>query len=185
VTYDPREGGPSARRSVAANDIARIYLSAPAARSVFAGVLNPNATGGTVTTDSRGFGRRRGVLGTVGAQGSAIRVDANRPWTDTGITVRQGDRLTFSSSGQIRVTDGTAPEAVATVDGAGALQAHGSYPVASAPAGALIGRIGNSAAFGIGSQTVLTMPASGRLFLGVNDDHFEDNSGAFTVAIGR
>jgi hypothetical protein len=29
------------------------------------------------------------------------------------------------------------------------------------------------------------MPASGVLQLGVNDDHFEDNTGNFTVAIQR
>ena len=99
--------------------------------------------------------------------------------------MRQGDRLTFNSSGQIRVAQGDAPETLATVDGAGSFQGTGRYPVATAPAGALIGRIGNGAAFGIGSQTAITAPATGRLFLGVNDDGFGDNSGAFTVTVGR
>ena len=51
--------------------------------------------------------------------------------------------------------------------------------------GALIGRIGNGAPFGIGNQTNVPMPASGMLFLGVNDNNFDDNSGEFRVEITR
>jgi hypothetical protein len=29
------------------------------------------------------------------------------------------------------------------------------------------------------------MPATGQLFLGINDDHFEDNSGTYTVTLTR
>ena len=61
----------------------------------------------------------------------------------------------------------------------------GNYPVKSAPAGTLIGRVGNSAPFVIGSQTEITTPADGRLFFGVNDDHYADNNGFFSVGIAR
>jgi hypothetical protein len=51
-------------------------------------------------------------------------------------------------------------------------------------AGGLIGRVGDSEPFGIGNQTdPLPMPASGHLFLGVNDDHLADNEGSFRVVI--
>jgi hypothetical protein len=54
------------------------------------------------------------------------------------------------------------------------------------PVGALIGKIGNSKPFAIGNQRqALTMPASGRLMLGVNDNEVADNSGAFTVVIAK
>ena len=184
VTYDPRDGGASARRSVSAGDIARIYLNAPAARRMFGNV----AQGGAAPADRR-FGRRRdrGSLGTAGTVGGrTITVVANRPWTDTGITVNQGEQVSFSSSGEVRITAGGGPEATATVDGASGFPARGGYPVANAPGGALIGRVGNSAAFGIGSQSTVTMPASGRLSLGINDDNFGDNSGSFSVVlVGR
>jgi hypothetical protein len=50
--------------------------------------------------------------------------------------------------------------------------------------GGLIGRVGNSAPFRIGSSSApIRMPAAGRLFLGVNDDHHADNSGTFNVAV--
>ena len=61
-----------------------------------------------------------------------------------------------------------------------------TYPDPSVPVGALIGRIGNGAAFGIGMQTQpLPMPVSGRLMLGVNDDERADNSGFYVVTITR
>ena len=45
-------------------------------------------------------------------------------------------------------------------------------------AGALIGKVGNSAPFLIGSNTQpILMPANGRLMLGINDDGFGDNTG--------
>jgi len=66
----------------------------------------------------------------------------------------------------------------------------GSYtpgaPLPNALMGALIGRIGNSAPFGIGDQSSFTAPASGMLFLRVNDDNLSDNAGEFAVdLIGR
>ena len=36
----------------------------------------------------------------------------------------------------------------------------------------------------IGDQTRITAPVSGRLYLGVNDDHLPDNRGEFTVTVG-
>ena len=50
--------------------------------------------------------------------------------------------------------------------------------------GALIGRVGNGQPFSIGNTTnAFDMPDSGRLFLGVNDDHVADNSGNFVVKV--
>ena len=52
--------------------------------------------------------------------------------------------------------------------------------------GALVGRIGpNGQPFGIGGATSVPMPAAGQLFLGVNDDGFEDNQGEYRVEITR
>ncbi len=53
-------------------------------------------------------------------------------------------------------------------------------------AGTLIGRIGpNGRPFEIGNGASVTVPAAGPLFLGVNDDGFEDNQGEFRVEIRR
>ena len=60
------------------------------------------------------------------------------------------------------------------------------YPLQGAPAGALIGRIGNGTPFLIGTNTQpMTMPASGRLMLGINDDALGDNTGNYSVTVTR
>lgn len=117
------------------------------------------------------------------AGGSTFTVPGNQPWTATGMTVRKGEVLTLSTSGEVQLS----PDAsdVATPDGA----KNSRYAVRSALprtlAGALIGRIGNGQPFGIGTQTTITAPEAGQLFLGVNDDGFADNQGAFQVTITR
>ena len=118
------------------------------------------------------------------AGGNTITVNANQPWTPTGITVRKGDRLSLSTTGQVQLSADS--NDVATPDGArsGRYAARSRMP--RTLAGALIGRIGtNGQPFGIGSQTSITAPAAGQLFLGVNDDSYADNQGSFQVTIAN
>ena len=57
-------------------------------------------------------------------------------------------------------------------------------PVPNAPAGALIGRIGeNGGPFPIGNLPAVQMPGAGLLYLSVNDGERSDNSGEFIVLI--
>jgi hypothetical protein len=107
-----------------------------------------------------------------------FRVEANRAWTDTGITVRRGERLTVNPDGNVNL----APGISAGVNGTSAVSS-ATYPVRNAPAGALIARVGNSAPFLVGSQTSIVAPANGRLYFGVNDDNHADNNGFFTVGV--
>jgi hypothetical protein len=90
--------------------------------------------------------------------------------------------VSFQASGQI--TYGRSPGQTATPDGGADRRAN--YPDPSVPVGALLGRVGNSAPFAIGTQTqALGMPGAGRLFLGVNDNEIADNGGAYTVVVTR
>jgi hypothetical protein len=174
IMFDPLGGSSVAdRRSIPASDIARIYITPTSARSIYNNVLNAPPPAAVATS---------GI-----AANGAIIVAANQPWTDTGITVRKGDRVSFNTTGQIRVTLGDSPEGVATADGSGTFQgSRARYPVPIVPVGALIFKVGNSAPSPIGTNSQpITMPANGRLFLGINDDEFGDNSGAFTVTIVR
>ncbi len=157
----------------AIRDVRRIYLNPDRARSTFN--YDPNRAGP---------GRRsQGGVATSGVLGSAIRVDARQAWTDTGIDVRQGDRVSFQVTGQIQW--GSGPDSASNADG-NPVMTRPDFPVPSAPVGAFIGRVGNGPAFGIGNQTQpLPMPASGRLYLGVNDTKLDDNSGYYTVTITR
>ena len=111
----------------------------------------------------------------------AIRVPGNATWVPTGIIVRRGDRVSFSVSGQVQLSDDSGD--VAEAAGSARGRRSGSAPLPNDLAGALIGKIGNSAPFGIGNLATVTMPARGELFLGVNDDHVNDNRGEFVVNI--
>ena len=57
-------------------------------------------------------------------------------------------------------------------------------PLREEIAGGLIARIGDSAPLFIGNRrTLQRAPVSGRLYLGVNDDHVLDNAGEYRVSV--
>ena len=148
----------SGDRDLTSNDVARIIMARP----------NNTDTGAAST-------------GSTGAQG--ITVSSKQQWTPTGIAVRRGDWVTFNTSGEVRIGGDGNPTATAAGVSNNAL-APGA-PVAQAPAGALIGRVGNGMPFLIGNRARVQMPAAGQLFLGVNDGHLPDNDGSFQVQVAR
>jgi small nuclear ribonucleoprotein (snRNP)-like protein len=116
---------------------------------------------------------------TAAPNGREIRVDARQRWVDTGLTVRVGQEVGFTTTGQVQLSVSESDVA----SPAGGNRSAASAPMPGAPAGALIGRIGNGPAFAIGNLTKVTMPSSGRFYLGVNDDELSDNSGAYQVVL--
>ena len=149
------------------SDVSRIYLNPQSARTAF------NATG------TANAATAVGTAGTLPA--GAVLVQANQQWNDAGITVKKGDRIAFSTSGQISYGQGM----TAGPDGNGSLR-RPDYPVPAMPVGGLIGRVGNGTPFPIGSNAQpIVMPNDGRLMLGVNDNELDDNSGAFTVTVTK
>ena len=109
-------------------------------------------------------------------------MQANQPWTSTGINVKKGQRLTFATTGEIQLSDDASD--IANADGAKNGRTAANAPLKGVPAGALIGKIGpNGTPFGIGNQTTIVAPASGLLYLGVNDDGFGDNKGNYQVVV--
>jgi hypothetical protein len=152
----------SGDREFSSNEVGRIVLARPSNAVA--------TTGNTASTPS--------IPG-----GQGIAVSATQAWTPTGIVVRSGDVLTISTTGEIRLSADAADMAQAS--GANSQRTAANAPVPSAPVGALIGRVGNGAPFVIGNQTTMTAPASGQLFVGINDDHVADNAGGFRVNIQR
>jgi hypothetical protein len=75
------------------------------------------------------------------------------------------------------------PNDIATPAGAKSGRYAPRSPLPSSLAGALIGRVGNGPPFGIGDQRSFPAPATGLLYLTVNDDEKNDNSGEFGVTI--
>lgn len=112
----------------------------------------------------------------------AINIPANQPWTSTGISVRKGQTLTFSTTGQVQLsTDGND---IADANGSKNARYAANAALKNVLAGALIGRIGtNGAPFAIGNMSTIVAPAAGILYLGVNDDGFGDNQGGFQVVV--
>jgi hypothetical protein len=118
------------------------------------------------------------------ATGPGIAVSPKQPWTPTGLTVRRGEMVRFNTTGEVQLS-GSADD-VATPAGSKSGRHAVNAQLPNALAGTLIGRIGpNGRPFEIGSGSSVTVPAAGQLFLGVNDDGFEDNQGEFRVEITR
>lgn len=153
-------------RQVAGADIGRVYFSQPMA-TVYTG-------------RERGQYQDRAAGAIRAADARVITVSSRQRWTSTGVSVRQGERLNLTSTGQIRLS---AAGLTASPDGSG--QNDPGSPMPQVFSGALIGRIGNGGPFGIGAQTQIEMPESGQLFLGINDSVLTDNDGAFRVEIRR
>lgn len=156
-------------RDIPSNEVARIYLARPAGSGL--------GTGGGGATPERGG---------MQADGS-VAVMANQPWTDTGINVRAGEMLRFDVSGTIKFGNGAGDQATADGNTEGTARAVlRTVPVRSMPVGGLIGRVGNGQPFAIGTAPQpIRMPVNGRLWLGINDLSFNDNSGHFRVIVSR
>ena len=113
--------------------------------------------------------------------GESIIVDARQRWIDAGVNVTQGELIMFDVTGDVRLSDDQAD--LAGPGGARSGRRAPDAPLARQAAGALIGRIGNGSAFGIGNQRSIRAPGTGRLYLSVNDDYLADNAGHFEVQV--
>lgn len=123
-----------------------------------------------------------GTTGAAVANGRAVTVEANRGWVDTGIDVRRGDILQIQATGSVTLS--TNPSDVADPAGSRTNRRAASAPMPGDPAGALIARVGNAAPMLAGGRQSITANGTGRLFLSVNDDFFDDNQGAYRVVVG-
>lgn len=154
-------------RVVTSNDVRRIYFSRDGASSSASDSTPTAPTNGTVRT---------------------FTVSSTVPWTATNISVQQGQHVWFEATGQVTTANGATGGAV------GNGRSDRGSPIPSAQMGALIGRIvsgrgvaaiarGGSSVFLIGDQNSVEMPATGTLYLGVNDSGLRDNKGTFQVKV--
>ena len=117
----------------------------------------------------------------VATSGDFIRVEGAQAWTDTGITVRAGDTINFDAQGTVRLSNNR--NDIAGAGGTLSGRREANAPLPNQVAGALIARIGNSPPLFIGNRRSVRAPFGGRLYLGVNDDYLNDNSGDFQVTV--
>lgn len=125
-----------------------------------------------------------------------VSVSGNVEWTDSGFDVLAGQQIFFSAEGGISLQQGNP---IAYCGPEGKTMNTIQQPIKERPIGALIGRVLKLISievdeetgeekrneeielFFIGVSGSVTMPLSGRLFLGVNETVVNDNDGAFSV----
>ena len=186
VVFDELNGG---RLTVPITTVRRVYLQPDRIRESYdvAGAVSrvrPSQAATPQANTGRGQNQNsRAGRGNSNASSGNVTVRGADEWVDAGITVKRGQQVTFAASGQVFASRDNS--AASNADGALAPNANAALP--SAKVGALVGKVGaNGTPFLIGSnRDGITMPATGRLMLGVNDDNHDDNSGSFSVAISR
>ena len=120
-----------------------------------------------------------------------VSVDSNRAWTDTGIDLRATDTAAIVADGTIRVAadrrigiqkpGGFYPNCIRAKQLFG--QPAGPVPAPQLSCWSLLGRVRGGPIFEIGKQGTVPPGSAGRLYLGVNDDDYTDNSGYWQAVI--
>jgi len=118
------------------------------------------------------------------AQRASLTLDGKQTWVDTGVDVQRGDLVRITAEGRLKYADAreeAAPDGLRR----GWMDLIRALPLNDAGRGALIGRVGEGAAarpFLIGSRQERRMTASGRLFVGVNQNS-APMSGQYQVTV--
>jgi len=119
-----------------------------------------------------------------------VTVSANLEWQSTGVQLVAGQSVTISASGQMNLHPGVAPDTgPGGRDGDIDCPISGVNPdlcpIANQPYGMLVGRLGESETFAIGTGTTYTAQSNGVLFLIANDHEgaFDGNTGHYEVDI--
>jgi len=101
-------------------------------------------------------------------------------WTNTGFVVRKGQRLRISASGRVMLGNGrfSTPGGISTLPDPSKL-------MSNEPTGALIAVIGdnNNEFVFIGARREFVAAQDGYLFLGVNENNLDDNTGAYDAVL--
>jgi MYXO-CTERM domain-containing protein len=112
-----------------------------------------------------------------------------KPWTNTGVTVKTGETITVSASGEIHfgpppidhiTPAGKPPAACADLI---AREPQRPFPAPGLPCWSLVARIGTEKPVLVGTRTSFRATSDGELQLGVNDNRLEDNIGSWPIAL--
>lgn len=117
--------------------------------------------------------------------GQAV-VSATSGWTPTGVTVRNGARVQIAAQGRWTLSQSVAAAPPVSGPDGVAGRTDPRAPLANAPLGALIGRIGaNGKPFLVGANYDATAAGDGELFLAVNENAaaLADNSGRIAASV--
>jgi hypothetical protein len=117
-----------------------------------------------------------------GMREKLVIVSGDVAWNDAGIDVRAGQEIYLESSGTVRWGPNRRHGPAGELNS----PRNDARPMPTRNAAALIGKIGANSTdfFFLGdAKGPIRLRASGRLFLGVNDDNLQDNSMNFRVIV--
>jgi outer membrane protein OmpA-like peptidoglycan-associated protein len=116
-----------------------------------------------------------------------VVVPAKESWKATGISLNPGDEVAVEACGKVHTCEkgGCGNACYAKWTGPEGLTSCPKLPLKApdAPVMALVGRIGQSGGFEIGSKSSFTASSAGELALATNDEMHGDNGGAFKVRL--
>jgi beta-barrel assembly-enhancing protease len=115
------------------------------------------------------------------SQMRTITMPGNSVWLDSGVDIEAGDLIEIEAAGRVQWKKNSQESC-----GPDGIPGKGFWkPLSKANTAALIGKVGESSYnyFVIGSHFRDRSSATGRLFLGINDDNNTDNRGSFEVRI--
>ncbi len=119
---------------------------------------------------------------------TTVTVIGNQPWTDTGVDLNAGETVSVSASGSVSFSRGAQAIGPQGDQPSCAVFRNPRVPYVARDlrCHSLIGRIGSLGMFfEVGSSTQFRTPMAGRLYLGVNDNFFPDNSGNWIAVISE
>ena len=121
------------------------------------------------------------------AQSHTFDLAPGSGWTDTGIDLNAGDSLRITATGQLQYTLASMANGPAGLP-RGWADLLRIMPLNDAGRGALVGRIGSSAAdrpFLVGELLNYRVPVAGRLYLAINESSLDQASGSYHVQVQR
>jgi hypothetical protein len=125
---------------------------------------------------------------------AAVRVPVTAAFTNSGLTVKTGDKITIKAAGKIQFQGGgaktkrtTGPEGIPVSDQCRRIASQVSkapFPEPQFACYSLIGKVGATGKpFEVGAKKTFTVPATGILYLGINDNYVGDNTGTWYAAV--
>jgi hypothetical protein len=114
-----------------------------------------------------------------------FKLEGEKVWIDTGISLEPGQRVTFTADGTLRYSDAkedNGPEGLSR----NFKDLIRILPFNSAGRGAVIGRIGDADVaqpFLIGASKDASAPISGKLSIGINQSNSDTGDGSYTVKV--
>jgi hypothetical protein len=131
---------------------------------------------------------------TAAAAQDGIPVAPTQAWTDAGTQIVEGQGYKITATGMLQFNVNASSQAPPSgLTGGPQVDAqcapgvnHNGFLVPELPCLSLVGKIGSGGVpFEIGASTSFVAPASGELFLGVNDNNLADNSGGWVASINQ